>query len=134
MAAAPGAGTADPRFFGMGASAARGRGNAVAGVCPQHDILWPDLTVEDHLLFYARLKGVSKKDEDLAVSDALARVSLTKFRHRQSKGLSGGEKRRLSIAIALIGDGQVIFLDEPTVSARTQFARGSLDRRPGFPD
>ena len=92
-----------------------GGGRAHAGVCPQHDILWPDLTVEDHLLFYARLKGVDKTDEQLAVTDALARVSLTSFRHRQSKGLSGGEKRRLSIAIALIGDGQVIFLDEPTV-------------------
>jgi len=71
--------------------------------------------VHDHLLFYARLKGVSKRDEMRAAEDAMARVSLTKFRHRQSKGLSGGEKRRLSIAIALIGDGQVIFLDEPTV-------------------
>ena len=93
------------------------------GVCPQHDILWPELTVEEHLLFYARLKGVSRKNEKGAVDDALARVSLTKFRDRASTGLSGGEKRRLSIAIALIGNGQVIFLDEPTTGLDPEVRR-----------
>lgn len=34
------------------------------GVCPQFDLLWPDLTVEEHLLFYARLKGISPKEEN----------------------------------------------------------------------
>ena len=45
---------------------------------------------------------------------AIASVSLSKFRDRQVKGLSGGEKRRVSIAIALLGDNRVIFLDEPS--------------------
>eukprot|EP00160_Parvularia_atlantis_P010481 Unigene2049_Nuclearia_a/m.6373 Unigene2049_Nuclearia_a/g.6373 ORF Unigene2049_Nuclearia_a/g.6373 Unigene2049_Nuclearia_a/m.6373 type:complete len:631 (-) Unigene2049_Nuclearia_a:124-2016(-) len=93
------------------------------GVCPQHDILWPELTVEEHLYFYARLKGVEPKEEKSAVDDALARVSLTGFRFRQSSGLSGGEKRRLSIAIALIGNGQVIFLDEPTTGLDPEVRR-----------
>jgi ABC-type nitrate/sulfonate/bicarbonate transport system ATPase subunit len=87
--------------------------------------------VQDHLLFYARLKGVEKTDEARAVDDALARVSLTNFRHRQSRGLSGGERRRLSIAIALIGDGQVIFLDEPTVWLRTHtHTEGGREKAP----
>jgi len=86
------------------------------GVCPQHDILWDDLTVGEHLLFYARVKGVSPKNEKDAVKRALETVSLTRFKNRLSKGLSGGEKRRLSIAISLIGDAKVIFLDEPTVN------------------
>ncbi|KAG0085669.1 hypothetical protein BGZ92_008811 [Podila epicladia] len=84
------------------------------GVCPQHDILWGDLTVGDHLLFYSRLRGVPPALEQQAVSHAIASVCLTKFRDRQVKTLSGGEKRRVSIAIAMLGDNRVIFLDEPT--------------------
>ncbi|KAG0033431.1 hypothetical protein BGZ81_008517 [Podila clonocystis] len=84
------------------------------GVCPQHDILWGDLTVADHLLFYSRLRGVPPTLEQQAVAYAIASVCLTKFRDRQVKTLSGGEKRRVSIAIAMLGDNRVIFLDEPT--------------------
>ncbi|KAF9174646.1 hypothetical protein BGX21_009875 [Mortierella sp. AD011] len=84
------------------------------GVCPQHDILWGDLTVADHLLFYSRLRGIPPSLEQQVVTHAIASVSLTKFRDRQVKGLSGGEKRRVSIAIALLGDNSVIFLDEPS--------------------
>lgn len=84
------------------------------GVCPQHDILWGDLTVADHLLFYSRLRGVPPSLEQQSVAFAIASVSLTRFRDRQVKGLSGGEKRRVSIAIALLGDNRVIFLDEPS--------------------
>ncbi|KAF9961954.1 hypothetical protein BGZ72_000576 [Mortierella alpina] len=84
------------------------------GVCPQHDILWEDLTVGDHLLFYSRLRGIPPSLEQQAVDFAIASVSLTKFRDRQIVGLSGGEKRRVSIAIALLGDNSVIFLDEPS--------------------
>ncbi|KAF9303979.1 hypothetical protein BGZ74_002645 [Mortierella antarctica] len=88
--------------------------HAKIGVCPQHDILWGDLTVADHLLFYSRLRGIPPSLEQQAVTFALASVSLTKFRDRQVKGLSGGEKRRVSISIALLGDNEVIFLDEPS--------------------
>ncbi|KAG0285069.1 hypothetical protein BGZ96_010645 [Linnemannia gamsii] len=88
--------------------------HARIGVCPQHDILWGDLTVADHLLFYARLRGIPPSLEKQAVEYAVASVSLIMFRDRQVKGLSGGEKRRVSIAIALLGDNRVIFLDEPS--------------------
>ena len=84
------------------------------GVCPQHDILWDDLTVEEHLYFYARLKGANALEEKDTVERAIAGVGLTNFKTRLSKGLSGGEKRRLSIAIALVRDPKVVFLDEPT--------------------
>ncbi|KAG0262361.1 hypothetical protein BG011_010244 [Mortierella polycephala] len=88
--------------------------HAKIGVCPQHDILWGDLTVADHLLFYSRLRGIPPSLEQQAVTYAIASVSLTAFRDRQVKGLSGGERRRVSIAIALLGDNSVIFLDEPS--------------------
>ena len=60
-------------------------------------------------------KGISPKNEKQCVQESLQKVALTDFEHRQSKGLSGGEKRRLSIAIALVGQPHVVFLDEPTV-------------------
>ncbi|KAF9201170.1 hypothetical protein BGZ59_002875, partial [Podila verticillata] len=63
--------------------------HAKIGVCPQHDILWGDLTVADHLLFYSRLRGIPPSLEQQAVTFAIASVSLTKFRNRQIKGLSG---------------------------------------------
>ncbi|KAI8909839.1 hypothetical protein EDD86DRAFT_190811 [Gorgonomyces haynaldii] len=84
------------------------------GICPQFDILWEELTVGEHLYFYGRLKGIAKQDLRAAVVQAMTNVSLEKFENRLSKGLSGGEKRRLSIAIALLGNPAVVFLDEPT--------------------
>ncbi|KAG0273216.1 hypothetical protein BGZ97_010776, partial [Linnemannia gamsii] len=93
------------------------------GVCPQHDILWGDLTVADHLLFYARLRGVPPTLEQQAVSYAIASVSLTRFRDRQVKGLSGGEMRRVSIAISLLGDNRVVFLDEPSTGLDPEVRR-----------
>ncbi|ORX84081.1 hypothetical protein BCR32DRAFT_266561 [Anaeromyces robustus] len=84
------------------------------GICPQHDILWNDLTVLEHLLFYARLKGIPKDQEYAAVQESMESVGLENFKDNLVNGLSGGEKRRLSIAIALVGDPKLVFLDEPT--------------------
>ncbi|ORZ40503.1 hypothetical protein BCR44DRAFT_1425196 [Catenaria anguillulae PL171] len=95
----------------------------ITGIAPQHDILWDDLTVGEHLLFYARLKGVPPEQEQEAKNRALAAVSLQKFEDRLSKGLSGGEKRRLSIAIALTGSPKVVFLDEPTTGLDPEVRR-----------
>ena len=91
------------------------------GICPQFDILWEDLTVGEHLIFYALLKGCVMIEA--VVEEALTRVALTKFRHRLTKGLSGGEKRRLSIAIALVGSPKVVFLDEPTTGLDPEVRR-----------
>ncbi|KAI9333006.1 hypothetical protein BDR26DRAFT_1010379 [Obelidium mucronatum] len=67
------------------------------GICPQFDILWSDLNVPEHLYFYARLMGVSAKDERAAVDKYLETVSLKSLEKRLASQLSGGEKRRLSI-------------------------------------
>ncbi|CAG8546687.1 16969_t:CDS:10 [Funneliformis caledonium] len=93
------------------------------GICPQHDILWDDLTVLEHCLFYARIKGIPAKDELVAAKQALKQVRLEDFADRLSKGLSGGEKRRLSIAISLIGNPVVVFLDEPTTGLDPEVRR-----------
>ena len=93
------------------------------GVCPQFDILWPTLTVKEHLVFYARLKGVRPEQENAAVSEAMQTVALHSFANRQSKGLSGGERRRLSIAIALLGNPKVVFFDEPSTGLDPEVRR-----------
>lgn len=85
------------------------------GVCPQHDILFDELTGEEHLVFYASIKGVKQSAIPEQVAHYIESVGLTPSEaQRLSKDLSGGMKRKLSIAIALIGGSEVIFLDECT--------------------
>jgi len=84
------------------------------GVCPQHDVLFPELTVEEHLSMFAMFKGVKGNELDNAVQTMVASIGLTEKRHTASKLLSGGQKRKLSVGIAFIGGSRVVFLDEPT--------------------
>lgn len=84
------------------------------GVCPQHDILFDDLNVEEHLALFATFKGVPAKDVKDEVNKMVEAVDLQAKRFDLSKNLSGGQKRRLSVGIAFIGDSKLILLDEPT--------------------
>jgi len=108
----------------------------VIGLCPQFDVLWDDLTCKEHLLFYARLKGIPPSEEDEHVRQILREVGLYDARNRNSINLSGGMRRRLSLAISFVGKSRITFLDEPTTgldpaSRRhiwTIIARGKKDR------
>ncbi|KAJ1330428.1 hypothetical protein BSLG_009562 [Batrachochytrium salamandrivorans] len=93
------------------------------GICPQFDILWDELTIGEHLFFYARLKGIIESEVRDAVKQALGNVLLESFENRLIKGLSGGERRRLSIAISLLGNPKVVFLDEPTTGLDPEVRR-----------
>ncbi|KAI8921283.1 hypothetical protein DFJ77DRAFT_449232 [Powellomyces hirtus] len=86
----------------------------IMGVCPQHDILFDDLTAEEHVRLYAGLKGVRKDTWDTLVEDRLTAVRLWKVRKQRAGTYSGGMKRRLSLVISTIGDPKIIFMDEPT--------------------
>mmetsp|Transcript_17002 Transcript_17002/g.34417 ORF Transcript_17002/g.34417 Transcript_17002/m.34417 type:complete len:1751 (-) Transcript_17002:590-5842(-) len=97
----------------------------VLGVCPQHDVLFPDLTVSEHLRIMARTKGVPGSEIKKAVDDMIELVGLTEKIHVQTHALSGGQKRKLSISMALIGNSDLVFLDEPT-SGVDPYSRRSM--------
>ncbi|NXA24875.1 ABCA2 protein, partial [Ibidorhyncha struthersii] len=84
------------------------------GYCPQFDALFDELTAQEHLELYTRLRGIPWKDEERVVKWALRKLELTKYAHKPTSTYSGGNKRKLSTAIALIGYPAFIFLDEPT--------------------
>ncbi|KAM9081967.1 ATP-binding cassette sub-family A member 2 isoform 2-T2 [Megaptera novaeangliae] len=84
------------------------------GYCPQFDALFDELTAREHLQLYTRLRGIPWKDEARVVRWALEKLELTKYADKPAGTYSGGNKRKLSTAIALIGYPAFIFLDEPT--------------------
>lgn len=84
------------------------------GYCPQHDALLDRLTVREHLELFGRIKGIPRA----ALSDYCNRMmddlSLDKHMNKLAMTLSGGNKRKLSLAISLMGSPPLVFLDEPT--------------------
>ncbi|XP_035829650.1 ATP-binding cassette sub-family A member 2-like [Aplysia californica] len=80
------------------------------GYCPQFDSLYDELTPREHLQLYCRLRGIPPSDENQVVEWALTKLGLSKFADKLSGTLSGGNKRKLSTAIALIGHPPVIFM------------------------
>lgn len=81
------------------------------GVCPQFDAM-DQMTAMEHLRLYARARGVP--DVEHNVEQVVHAVGLSQFKHRMAGKLSGGNKRKLSLGIALIGNPSVLLLDEPS--------------------
>ena len=94
------------------------------GVCHQQNILWDALSPAEHLEFYGRLKGVPEKLLPHHTRRLLAGVGLGAVGHRPAGRLSGGMKRRLCLAVALVGDAPVVFLDEPSAGLDPLTRRG----------
>ncbi|KIJ26323.1 hypothetical protein M422DRAFT_77023 [Sphaerobolus stellatus SS14] len=83
------------------------------GVCPQFTAIDPQLTVRQHLIIYGLLKGLQKGAElDQNVATLLRATTLTQYADRLANKLSGGNQRKLSFAIAMIGNPSVILIDE----------------------
>ncbi|XP_063476660.1 phospholipid-transporting ATPase ABCA7 isoform X3 [Symphalangus syndactylus] len=84
------------------------------GVCPQYNVLFDMLTVGEHVWFYGRLKGLSATVVGPEQDRLLQDVGLVSKQSVQTRHLSGGMQRKLSVAIAFVGGSQVVILDEPT--------------------
>ncbi|KAM6978364.1 uncharacterized protein abca12 [Tautogolabrus adspersus] len=84
------------------------------GYCPQVDALDNLLTGEEHLYFYARIRGISKREIDGVVRYLLKRLELNYHKNITTEGYSCGTRRKLSTALALIGHPQILLLDEPS--------------------
>ncbi|XP_068599288.1 phospholipid-transporting ATPase ABCA1 [Brachionichthys hirsutus] len=97
------------------------------GVCPQHNVLFDMLTVEEHVWFYGCLKGLSASEVKAELDTLLDDVGLLHKRHEQTKNLSGGMQRKLSVAIAFVGGSKVVVLDEPTAGVDPYSRRGIWD-------
>ncbi|KAJ8041808.1 ATP-binding cassette sub-family A member 1 [Holothuria leucospilota] len=92
------------------------------GLCPQHNVLFDRLTVKEHLDFFIKLKGKSGKEATREVLEMIRDLQLLDKTNEQSQKLSGGMKRKLSCAVALIGGSKIVILDEPT-SGMDPYAR-----------
>jgi len=93
---------------------------AVLGVVPQEVALYPELSAEENLAFFGSLYGLRGKKLDTAVDDALELVGLSDRRRDVIKKYSGGMKRRINIAAALLHEPEIVIMDEPTVGIDPQ--------------
>ena len=86
----------------------------ILGICPQHDVLFDDLTIRKHLEMFCIFKGYTSNNIDNEINKTMHDFELDNIQNITSKNLSAGQRRKLSIAISLIGGSKVIFLDEPS--------------------
>jgi ABC-2 type transport system ATP-binding protein len=91
------------------------------GICPQELALYPDMSAFDNLVFFGRMAGLTSQD---ARDQAMANLKLMGLAERAKNGkvdkFSGGMKRRVNLAVALMGNPKLMFLDEPTVGIDPQ--------------
>ncbi|NWH39328.1 ABCA9 protein, partial [Chloropsis hardwickii] len=86
----------------------------MVGICPQFNMQFEVLTVKENLKTFAEIKGIKSKEVEREVQNILELLEISNIQDTQAEKLSGGQKRKLSIGIAMLGNPQVLLLDEPT--------------------
>ena len=81
------------------------------------------MTVEEHLDYYARIKGIIKAKRQPLIEKQLKEMNLEEYRNRAAGTLSGGNKRKLSVAMSILGNPPIILLDEPSAGMDPQARR-----------
>ena len=110
---------------GLDASKKMAQVRRIVGYCPQFDALWDLLTTKEHVLLYAKLRGYSGAALHQVVDSKLNELDLVQYANSRAGSLSGGNKRKLSVAMALVGEPQLVFLDEPSCGM-DPFARRNM--------
>jgi len=94
------------------------------GVCPQHDVLFDQLTPVEHLRIFYDLKGGDPANREKEIHEIIADVGVVPDKNKMASSLSGGNKRKLSVAIALCAGSKLVLLDEPTSGMDLSARRG----------
>jgi len=84
------------------------------GYCSQDDPIWDNLTLREHLHIYALAHGVTSKSLNPTIDSYIRALGITEHENKRGKQLSGGTKRKLCFAISMMGNPQVVLLDEPS--------------------
>jgi len=105
---------------GIDAFAEPRRARATLGVAPQETGVYPSLSCRDNLRLFTGLAGLSRRQARGTIDELTEALGLAGLMDRRAKELSGGERRRLHTAIALVGHPALVLLDEPTVGADVQ--------------
>ncbi len=105
----------DAEIFGNSITTSQEKVKSIIGVSPQETSVAPNLTVRENLEFIARIYGSDKLEAKIKANEILSQLEFGEYSDVRAKKLSGGWQRRLSIAMALISEPKLLFLDEPTL-------------------
>lgn len=97
------------------------------GVCPQHDVLFANLTPEEHLDIFYDFKGGDPARKAQEIQSLILDVGVEPDKLKMAGSLSGGNRRKLSVAIALCGGSKLVMLDEPTAGMDLSARRSLWD-------